>query len=264
MLKVLTRRGLDQVAVEEGGAGDIISLAGFVQATVNCTLCHPSITTAIQSSPIDPPTVSMSFSANTSPLMGREGKKVTNSQIGERLRAEAETNVSIRLFPSATGDAYDVHGRGELQLGILIENMRREGFELSVSPPRVVYRKNAAGQREEPLEEVQIDCDPAHSGSIIEKLALRKGEVQEFIQTSDGRSRLIFHVPTRGLLGFRNELNNLTQGSGPPRPRPRPQRPCPALRCPALPCAAGLTSRRQPTDRVVWANRTDPTLTCDV
>ena len=215
VMKILCRRGLDQVAVDEARAGDIVSIAGFSRATVNSTLCHDSVQQPIPSTPIDPPTLSMSFYVNDSPLSGRHGTYLTSAMIRDRLMREAESNVSIEVRESESKDSFEVRGRGELQLGILIETMRREGYELSVSAPRVVLKKGGEDGKEllEPQEEVHIHCEQEHTGQIIEKLSLRKGELQDFNQTDDGKARLSFRIPMRGLIGYRAELNNDTRGA---------------------------------------------------
>lgn len=180
---------------------------------MNYTLADPTVKEHIKSTPIDPPTLSMMFHVNDSPLAGKEGNKLTSSMIRDRLFKEAETNVSIQVFESKGKDAYEVRGRGELQLGVLIETMRREGFELSVSAPRVVF-KHEGSVKLEPIEEVVVDCSQDHSGQVIEKLTYRKGELLDFTQTDDGKARLTFRIPMRGLIGYRSELQNDTRGTG--------------------------------------------------
>lgn len=212
VLKILKRKhGMTQVAVEEASAGDIVALAGFPASSVNSTLADPSIREPIPSTPIDPPTISMMFAVNDSPLAGRDPKssKLTSNMIRERLEKEVESNIALTLSVSPTSEAFEVKGRGELQLGILIETMRREGFELSVYPPRVLLGENNT----EPVEEVTIDVDSEYAGIVIEKMTLRKGEMKDFTNTQ-GRSRLVFHIPTRGLMGYRREFVNDTHGSG--------------------------------------------------
>ncbi len=179
VLKLLARQGTQQFTVEQAVAGDIISLAGLPTSTVNHTVCDPSVTTAIPSIPIDPPTLSMEFSINDSPLAGRvTGSKLTAAQIGDRLIAESENNVSIRVMPKAGGETFDVRGRGDLQLGVLMETMRREGFEFSVRPPQVVLRR-CPDTKEllEPVDNVIVDCDDEHSGQVIQGLSSRKAEI---------------------------------------------------------------------------------------
>lgn len=216
VVKILARRGLEQVAVSEAQAGDIVSLAGFSTASVNATLCDPSVKEPLPSTPIDPPTLAMAFGANDSPFAGKEGKAVTTADLFARMAREAEENVSIRVMSrdKATDNSFEVHGRGELQLGVIIETLRREGYELSVFPPRVVYSKSESGERLEPLEEVVIDVLQEHTGTVLEKMSFRLGEVKEITQIEGNRSRMVFEVPTRGLLGYRTEFQNDTRGSG--------------------------------------------------
>jgi GTP-binding protein len=211
--KIFLQSGLEKVIVDKAGAGDIVSISGLAGASVNSTLCFPSVTEPLPSNPIDPPTVSMDFFVNDSPLAGQEGNMLTSTVIGDRLRKEAETNVALQIHESAGKDRFEVRGRGELQLGVLIETMRREGFELSISPPRVVYQKGESGELMEPIEEVTIDVDPEYSGTVIEKLSKRKGDIKEFTEFGE-KSRLIFEVPTRGLLGYGAEFKNDTHGEG--------------------------------------------------
>ena len=215
VMKILCRRGLDQVVVDDARAGDIISVAGFSRASVNSTLCHDSITQPIPSTPIDPPTLSMSFYVNDSPLAGQDGTYLTSAMIRDRLYKEAESNVSIEVVESDNKDSFEVRGRGELQLGILIETMRREGYELSVSAPRVVFKMGGDDGKTllEPVEDVTIDVDQDYTGVIIEKMSLRKGELQEFTQSDDGKAKLTFRIPMRGLIGYRTELNHDTRGA---------------------------------------------------
>jgi GTP-binding protein len=211
--KVLAFRGLERVPLEEAEAGDIVALAGLPNATVAMTICDPSVETPIPAQPIDPPTLAMTFRVNDSPLAGTEGSKVTGRMIRDRLLREAEGNVALRVRESDDKDAMEVAGRGELQLGILIETMRREGFELSVSRPKVLLRKNEAGDLEEPIEEVVIDVDEEHSGVVVQKMAERKAEMTELRPSGGGRVRLVFHAPTRGLIGYQGELLTDTRGT---------------------------------------------------
>jgi len=214
-MKIIARRGLEQVQVPYAAAGDIVSLAGFSTATVNNTLAAPEVTQALPFTPVDPPTLSMSFSVNTSPFAGQEGSQLTSTMIKDRLAREAETNVSMQIVEAANKEHFEVRGRGELQLGILIETMRREGYELSVSAPRVVMKKDpATGEELEPLEEVVIDVSQDYSGQVIEKMSSRRGELQDFVQSDDGKARLKFKIPMRGLIGYRSELQNDTRGTG--------------------------------------------------
>ncbi|MGR3541750.1 MAG: translational GTPase TypA [Hasllibacter sp.] len=211
--KVLAFRGLQQQPIDEGVAGDIVSLAGMARATVADTLCDPSIDIPIPAQPIDPPTISVTFGINDSPLAGRDGKKVQSRVIRERLMKEAETNVAIRVTDTPGGEAFDVAGRGELQMGVLIENMRREGFELSISRPRVIFREEG-GQTLEPIEEVTIDVDDEFAGAVIEKLTgPRRGEMTEMRQDG-GKTRIVANVPSRGLIGYHGEFLTDTRGTG--------------------------------------------------
>ncbi len=211
--KVMAFRGLERVPLDEAEAGDIVALAGLPNATVAHTICDPSIDTPIQAQPIDPPTLSMTFRVNDSPLAGTEGTKVTGRMIRDRLLREAEGNVALRVRESDDKDAMEVSGRGELQLGILIETMRREGFELSVSRPKVLLRNNERGELEEPIEEVVIDVDEQHSGVVVQKMSERKGEMIELRPSGGGRVRMVFYAPTRGLIGYQGELLTDTRGT---------------------------------------------------
>ena len=211
--KVLAFRGLERIGVEEAEAGDIVALAGFTKANVADTLCDPAVSEALPAHPIDPPTLAMTFGVNDSPLAGREGDKVTSRMIRDRLFREVEGNVALRVRETDQGDALEVAGRGELQLGILIETMRREGYELSISRPRVLF-KTEGGQRLEPIEEVVIDVDEEHSGVVVNKLSERKGELIEMRPSGGGKQRLVFHVPSRGLIGYQGEFLTDTRGTG--------------------------------------------------
>ncbi len=212
--KILAFRGLTQKAIELAEAGDIVSIAGMSKATVADTLCAPEVETPIDAQPIDPPTISVSFGINTSPLAGRDGKKVQSRVIRDRLMKEAETNVAIRVTDTPGGEAFDVAGRGELQMGVLIENMRREGFELSISRPQVLFREEN-GQKLEPIEEVTIDVDDEYSGAVIEKITgPRRGELVEMRPVGAGKTRIIAHVPSRGLIGYHGEFMTDTRGTG--------------------------------------------------
>src|SRR5499427_6068053 len=212
--KVLAFRGLERQAIEEGSAGDIVSIAGLPEANVAHTLCAPEVTEPLPAQPIDPPTLSMMFRVNDSPLAGTEGDKVTGRMIRDRLLREAEGNVALRVTESAEKDAMEVAGRGELQLGILIETMRREGYELSVSRPKVLMRFDPdTGEMTEPVEEVVIDLDEEHSGVVVQKMSERKAELIEMRPSGGGRLRLVFHAPTRGLIGYQGELLTDTRGT---------------------------------------------------
>jgi GTP-binding protein len=211
--KILAFRGLERVNLDEAEAGDIVAIAGLPNATVAMTICDPSIEQALTAQPIDPPTLAMTFRVNDSPLAGTEGSKVTSRMIRDRLMREAEGNVALRVRESDEKDAMEVAGRGELQLGILIETMRREGFELSVSRPKVLLRNNEAGQLEEPIEEVVIDVDEEHSGVVVQKMSERKADLVEMRPSGGGRTRIVFHAPTRGLIGYQGELLTDTRGT---------------------------------------------------
>lgn len=215
LTKLLAFRGLDRLPVDEAKAGDIIAIAGFEEATVADTLCALDVTTPIKAIPIDPPTLSMRFAVNDSPLAGREGSKVTSRMIRDRLMAEAEGNVSIRITESENKESFEVAGRGELQLGVLIETMRREGFELSVGRPRVIFKNDEqTGERLEPIEEVQIDVDDEFTGVVVEKMGLRKGEMIDMRPSSGGKTRVVFLTPSRGLIGYQGEFLTDTRGTG--------------------------------------------------
>ncbi|MBQ8250740.1 MAG: translational GTPase TypA [Alphaproteobacteria bacterium] len=212
--KILAFRGLKRQPIDEGVAGDIVSIAGMTDATVSDTLCDVSVTEPIQAEPIDPPTLAMTFSINTSPLAGTEGDKVTSRMIWDRLCKEAEGNIALRVSRTDTTDAFEVAGRGELQLGVLIETMRREGYELSVSRPRVVFKEDEDGKKLEPMEEVVIDVDDAYTGVVVEKMSLRKGEMTEMYPSGGGKTRLTFIAPSRGLIGYYSEFLTDTCGTG--------------------------------------------------
>ena len=212
--KVLAFRGLAQQPIDLAEAGDIVTIAGMTKATVADTLCDVSIDTPIPAQPIDPPTITVTFGINDSPLAGRDGKKVQSRVIRERLMKEAEVNVAIKIDDTPGGDAFEVSGRGELQMGVLIENMRREGFELSISRPQVIFTEED-GQRMEPVEEVTIDVDDEYTGVVVEKLTgPRKGELAEMKPAGAGKTRIIAHVPSRGLIGYHGEFLTDTRGSG--------------------------------------------------
>jgi len=212
--KVLAFRGLERTGVEEASAGDIVAIAGLPEATVAHTLCSPEVTVPLPAQPIDPPTLAMSFRVNDSPFAGTEGDKVTSRVIRDRLLREAEGNVAIRITESSEKDAYEVAGRGELQLGILIETMRREGFELGVSRPKVLFERDPdSGELMEPIEEVTIDLDEEFSGIVVQKLSERRAEMIAMRPSGGGRLRLVFHAPTRGLIGYQGELLSDTRGT---------------------------------------------------
>jgi GTP-binding protein len=211
--RILAFRGLARQPIDEAEAGDIVTLAGMSKATVADTLAAPEVAEAIPAPPIDPPTISVTFGINDSPLAGRDGKKVQSRVIRERLMREAETNVAIRVADTPGGEAFEVSGRGELQMGVLIENMRREGFELSISRPRVLTRE-IDGRLHEPVEEVTIDVDQDFAGVVIDKLTQRKGEISDMRATGAGKTRIIAHVPSRGLIGYQGEFLTDTRGTG--------------------------------------------------
>ncbi len=212
--KIQAFRGLGQQDIDEAIAGDIVSLAGMTKATVSDTLCALAVEEPLEAQPIDPPTITVTFGINDSPLAGREGKKVQSRVIRERLMKEAESNVAIKVTDTPGGEAFEVAGRGELQMGVLIENMRREGFELSISRPQVFMREEN-GQRMEPIEEVTIDVDDDYSGAVIEKITgARKGDLVEMRPAGAGKTRIIAHVPSRGLIGYHGEFLTDTRGTG--------------------------------------------------
>jgi len=213
--KILAFRGLERVALEEAGAGDIVALAGFHRATVADTLCDPEVETALPAQPIDPPILAMTFAVNDSPLAGREGAKVSSRLIAERLRREAEGNVAIRIREAPGRDAFEVAGRGELQLAVLIEIMRREGFELSIGRPRVLIETDPeTGQTLEPVEEVVVDVDEAYAGPVVETLSRRKAELVEMRPAGAGKQRLVFLAPSRALIGYHGDFLTETRGTG--------------------------------------------------
>ncbi|MEP2947147.1 MAG: translational GTPase TypA [Lentilitoribacter sp.] len=210
--KILAFRGMERVTLDEAHAGDIVAIAGLSKGTVADTFCDPSINTSMVAQPIDPPTVTMSFIVNDSPLAGTEGDKVTSRVIRDRLFKEAEGNVALKIEEADDKDSFYVSGRGELQLAVLIETMRREGFEIAVSRPRVVM-KEENGEKLEPVEEVVIDVDEEYSGVIVQKMSERKGEMIELRSSGGTRQRLVFHAPTRGLIGYQSELMTDTRGT---------------------------------------------------
>ncbi|KAI8324101.1 GTP-binding protein [Martensiomyces pterosporus] len=213
--KLFLRSGVQQVEMAQAGAGDVVSISGVPSVSVNSTIGSPEITEPLEFIPVDPPTISMTFSVNDSPLAGREGAQLTSNMIRDRLRREAETNVALQIVDDGKSDSIEVHGRGELQLSVLIETMRREGFELSVTPPRVLFKRDPDNKRRilEPYEEITIDVDHESSGIVIEKLTKRKAELKSFTDVAD-KARIVFHIPTRGLLGYASEFKNDTHGTG--------------------------------------------------
>ncbi|OAN70438.1 translational GTPase TypA [Seohaeicola saemankumensis] len=213
--RVQAFRGLGQQDIDEAVAGDIVSLAGMTKATVADTICALAVDVPLPAQPIDPPTITVTFGINDSPLAGRDGKKVQSRVIRERLMKEAESNVAIKVTDTPGGEAFEVAGRGELQMGVLIENMRREGFELSISRPQVLFREGPDGERLEPIEEVTIDVDDEYSGVVIEKITgTRKGELVEMKPAGAGKTRIIAMVPSRGLIGYHGEFLTDTRGTG--------------------------------------------------
>ncbi|MCW2363977.1 MULTISPECIES: translational GTPase TypA [Sphingobium] len=212
--KIMTFQGLDRVPVDEARAGDIISLAGLTVATVANTIADTSVSEPIKAQPIDPPTLSMRFAVNDSPMAGREGDKVTSRMIRDRLFREAESNVAIKVTESADKDSFEVAGRGELQLGVLIETMRREGFELGISRPRVLFGEDENGNRTEPYETVVIDVDDEFSGTVVDKMNQRKAEMTDMRPSGGGKTRITFSAPSRGLIGYHGEFLSDTRGTG--------------------------------------------------
>ncbi|MBW7852357.1 MAG: translational GTPase TypA [Rhodospirillales bacterium] len=215
LTKLLAFRGIERVPVEQAEAGDIVAVAGLTKTTVADTICAPEVTEPVTAIPVDPPTLAMTFSVNDSPLAGQEGDKVTSRVIGTRLMREAESNVAIRVRQTEDKDAYEVAGRGELQLGVLIEQMRREGFELSISRPRVLFKTDEnTGQRLEPIEEVMVDVDDEYTGVVVEKMSLRKAELTGMKPSGGGKTRVSFLAPSRGLIGYHGEFLTDTRGTG--------------------------------------------------
>ena len=213
LTKLMAYRGLTREPINEVVAGDIVAIAGLTKATVAQTICDLEVDTPIKAQPIDPPTLSMTFAVNDSPLSGQDGKKVTSRLIYDRLASEAESNVSIRVTKNEGVESFEVSGRGELQLGVLIENMRREGFELSISKPQVVY-KEKDGKKLEPIEEVVIDVDEEFSGVIMESLGIRRAEMTDMAPMIGGKTRLKFLAPSRGLIGYQSQFMTETRGTG--------------------------------------------------
>ena len=214
LTKLMGYRGLDRVQVDEVEAGDIIAVAGLQEATVPDTVGAPEVSAPLSAIPVDPPTLAMTFRVNDGPLGGKEGKKVTSRQIRDRLMRETQGNVAIRVTESSESDAFEVAGRGELQLGVLIETMRREGFELTIGRPRVLTKQDEAGERLEPFEEVLVDVDEPYSGVVVEKISKRKGVMQDMRPSGGGKVRLAFRMPSRGLIGYHGEFLTDTRGSG--------------------------------------------------
>lgn len=214
LTKLFAYRGIDRVPVDEAVAGDIIVVAGMVKTSVADTICDPAVTEPVKTMPIDPPTMAVTITVNDSPYAGTEGKKLTSTMIRERLMQEAETNVAIKVTESSGRDAFDLAGRGELQLGVLIETMRREGFELSVSRPRVLLKKDENGNTTEPYEEVICDVDEVYSGAVVEKMSMRKAEMTDMRPSGAGKTRITFLAPSRGLIGYQSQFLTDTRGTG--------------------------------------------------
>ena len=214
LTKLFTFRGADRIPVDTVTAGDIICIAGLTEASVADTICNIDVTEPLQSTPIDPPTMSVTITVNDSPFAGTEGKKVTSTVIRERLLAEAETNVAITFKENDQKDSFEIGGRGELQIGVLIEQMRREGFELIVSRPRVLYKESENGSKLEPIEEVTIDVDEEYTSSVVDGMNQRKAEMQDMRSAGAGKTRLIFLAPSRGLIGYQNKFLTDTKGTG--------------------------------------------------
>ena len=214
LTKLFSFKGIDRIPLEEAIAGDIIAIAGVESASVSDTICAPAVDVPIKSTPIDPPTMAINIGVNNSPLAGKEGTKLTTRVILDRLRKEEATNIAITVKAELGSDSYEVGGRGELQLGVLIETMRREGFELSVSRPKVLFKQDENGHTLEPIEEVVIDVDEAYSGVVIEKLSQNKGEMKEMKPSGGSKLRMKFYVPSRGLIGFQSIFRNDTRGTG--------------------------------------------------
>ncbi len=214
LTKLLKFEGTDRVPSDTVRAGDIICIAGLTDASVADTICDPSVSEPVQSTPIDPPTMAINISVNDSPFAGREGSKVTSTMIRDRLLAEAETNVAITFSESTNKDSFEIGGRGELQLGVLIETMRREGFEMTVSRPKVLFQQDDAGNRLEPVEEVTIDVDEEYSSTVVDKMNQRKAEMVDMRSSGSGKTRIVFHAPSRGLIGYQSRFLTDTRGTG--------------------------------------------------
>jgi len=214
LTKLLRFEGTKKIPVEEVVAGDIVIIAGLTKATVSDTICDPSVEKSLPSTPIDPPTMSISISVNSSPLVGIDGTKLTSTKIRERLLAEDENNVGITFSENENKDYFEISGRGELQLGVLVETMRREGFELTVSRPRVIFKTDANGNKTEPMEEATIDLNAEFSSKIIDSMNKRKAEMINMIDMGAGKNRLIFHAPSRGLIGYQSRFMTQTRGTG--------------------------------------------------
>ena len=214
LTKIFRYEGTKKVPIEIGEAGDIVIIAGLEKANVADTICDLEINDPISATPIDPPTMSITVTVNSSPLAGTEGKKLTSTQISERLILEAENNVGITFGENENKDAFVISGRGELMLEILLTQMRREGFEMTVSPPKVLFQKDNNGKKLEPIEEITMDLDEEHSSKVIDSMNRRKGKLIDLKDTGKNKKRLIFHAPTRGLMGYTSRFLTLTKGTG--------------------------------------------------
>jgi GTP-binding protein len=214
LTKIFRYEGTKKVPIEIGEAGDIVVIAGLEKANVADTICDPELNEPIPATPIDPPTMSITISVNSSPLAGTEGKKLTSTQIRDRLISEAQNNVGITFSQNANVDSFVISGRGELMLEILLTQMRREGFEMTVSPPKVLYQKDDAGNKLEPIEEITVDLDEEYSSKIIDSMNRRKGKLLDLKDTGKNKKRLVFHAPTRGLMGYTSRFLTLTKGTG--------------------------------------------------
>jgi len=214
LTKIFRYEGTKKVPIEVGEAGDIVVIAGLEKANVADTICDPELNDPIPATPIDPPTMSITISVNSSPLAGTEGKKLTSTQIRDRLVSEAQNNVGITFSQNANVDSFVISGRGELMLEILLTQMRREGFEMTVSPPKVLFQKDEAGNKLEPIEEITVDLDEEYSSKIIDSMNRRKGKLLDLKDTGKDKKRLVFHAPTRGLMGYTSRFLTLTKGTG--------------------------------------------------
>ena len=214
LTKIFRYEGTKKVPIDVGEAGDIVVIAGLEKANVADTICDLEINNPIQATPIDPPTMSIQITVNSSPLAGTEGSKLTSTQIRERLIIEAQNNVGISFSENNNKDSFEISGRGELMLEILLTQMRREGFELTVSPPKVLFKKNDKGEKQEPIEEITLDLDEEFSSRIIDSMNKRKGKLIDLKDTGKNKKRLIFHAPTRGLMGYTSRFLTLTKGTG--------------------------------------------------
>jgi len=214
LTKIFRYEGTKKVPIEIGEAGDIVVIAGLEKANVADTICDPELNEPISATPIDPPTMSITISVNSSPLAGTEGKKLTSTQIRDRLVSEAQNNVGITFSQNTNVDSFVISGRGELMLEILLTQMRREGFEMTVSPPKVLFQKDEAGNKLEPIEEITVDLDEEFSSKIIDSMNRRKGKLLDLKDTGKDKKRLVFHAPTRGLMGYTSRFLTLTKGTG--------------------------------------------------